>query len=96
MATRLKRPFEEADRGWCGDRKRGAGMGRSSSSTISGKVKLQRVPLRDGGCYDPGGAYWGGPSNLWCAWNDKGEIAYLRAWDRVDAKQKLPGCVFYR
>jgi hypothetical protein len=58
-------------------------------------VHLQRVPLGDGGCYDKGGTYWGGPSNLWCAWNDEGE-AYVRANSRSEAKMQFKDCTFYR
>jgi hypothetical protein len=74
--------------------KYGAPMGRRETANLEGKVHLQRVPLYDG-CYDKGGAYWGGPSNLWCAWNDKG-TQYLRAGSRVEAKTMLPECKFYK
>ncbi len=75
--------------------KYGAPMGRRSDS-LSGKVRLQRVPFVDGD-YDPGGAYWGYvPGNgLWCAWNAEGE-RYLRAPTREAAKAQLPDCSFYR
>lgn len=76
----------------------GAPMGRTSDSpgNIEGaKLHLRRVPLVDGGCYDPGGAYWGAPNNLWCAWNDE-VCFYLRAHTRAEAKQHLEGAHFYR
>lgn len=31
------------------------------------KLHLQRLRLRDGACYDSGGAYWGQPNNMWIA-----------------------------
>jgi hypothetical protein len=34
---------------------------------VSGKLHLQVVPLDSGG-YDPGGAYWGRGSTLFCVW----------------------------
>lgn len=50
--------------------KYGASMGRSEfrehSEDESLKFRLARVPLNAGG-YDPGGAYWGTPSNLYVA-----------------------------
>ena len=44
--------------------KYGAQMGRSN--TAAGKCKLGKVTLYDG-AYDIGGAYWGSPSDLYCA-----------------------------
>lgn len=48
--------------------KYGAPMGRRNIEEIdaefAGKVYLQYVPFVDG-AYDRGGAYWGGPANLW-------------------------------
>ena len=47
---------------------RGAQMGRSDIHALDRdapiKLHLVRVKLYDG-CYDEGGAYWGGPSDLW-------------------------------
>lgn len=72
----------------------GAPMGRTSMPDLSGKVHLARVPIRDG--YDPGGAYWGVGTPLWCAWNDEGAI-YMRAATREAAKAFLgAGFKFYR
>lgn len=48
---------------------------------------LRRVPFVDG-CYDPGGAYWGGPSNLFCAWNHA-RTYWTRAASRDQAKQQI-------
>lgn len=83
--------------------KYGAPMGRYSD-TLSNfeerKVHLRRVPLIDD-CYDQGGAYWGMPSNLWCAWSEETDseyvVTYFRADSRKDAKSQLPEtCKFYR
>lgn len=64
------------------------------------KVRLERLRLVDG-AYDQGGAYWGGPETLWCAWNRAGDVEiYVRADDRETAKAKvrtlLPAAAFYR
>ena len=67
--------------------KYGAPMGRRSDAAMYGKLRLVRVPFVDS-CYDPGGAYWGMPANLYCAWNDEG-THYLRASSREDAKAQL-------
>jgi hypothetical protein len=68
--------------------KYGAPMGRQSSQSLFGKVLLFRVPFEDG-CYDPGGAYWGAPANLYCAWDSEGAVVYLRADSRAQAKAAL-------
>ena len=52
------------------------------------KFHLQKVRFIDG-CYDQGGAYWGGPANLFCAWGeDEGEQVrmFVRASSREQAK----------
>lgn len=52
------------------------------------RLSLRRVPFVDGG-YDQGGAYWGTPADLWCAWGEteteQMEI-FVRANDRDAAK----------
>jgi hypothetical protein len=77
--------------------KYGAPMGRHTE-VINGKAHLQKVPFYDG-CYDKGGAYWGGPADLWCAWNETG-TRYVRAPNRDAAKQAIikanPEVRFYR
>jgi hypothetical protein len=85
-------PFEEKV-----SSKYGAPMGRRSdlSRLTEDKLHLRKVPLDDGG-YDPGRAYWGSPANLWCAWNDEGEVCYVRADDRIWAKVEFPRATFYR
>lgn len=93
---------------------RGAPMGRSDfypqgTRLDAHKLHLRRVPLVDGG-YDQGGAYWGCPASLWCAWNDAGTVLqaidntgtviFVRAGDREAAKacirETLPNARFYR
>jgi hypothetical protein len=71
--------------------KRGAPMGRSNSTTCvppaDQALFLVRVPFQ-GDAYDPGGAYWGLPSNLWCVFSPESAtkggpfeqtVIYLRA-----------------
>jgi len=75
----------------------GAAMGRRDDQ-ISGPVHVVAVPMCDG-CYDSGGAYWGGhgenEARVWCAYNDDG-AAYLRAMTREAAaaafKVTYPAC----
>ncbi len=50
-----------------------------------GRCRLVRVPLVEG-CYDQGGAYWGGPDNLWvCLAEDGAELFFVRGADRAAA-----------
>lgn len=81
---------------------RGAPMGRMSDPVgwfdPEVPVYLDRVPFVDS-CYDQGGAYWGAPANLYCAWvqTDDGYLEhYIRASDRAEAKESLPELKFYR
>lgn len=67
--------------------KYGASMGRDSYGKLSGEVTIKRVPIDTQG-YDPGGAYWGTPSNLWCATCDDG-MQYFRAESREDAQAEV-------
>lgn len=75
----------------------GAPMGRRSSEALTGKLYLRHAPLHDG--YDKGGAYWGWPSNLYCAWNDDC-VYYVRASSREAAKteilQEFSAVTFYK
>ena len=72
----------------------GARMGRRSiiPADYSGeKLHLRRVPLDRGG-YDPGGAYWGHGSPLWCAWGQTATEqmqVFTRAKDRATAKAEI-------
>lgn len=66
------------------------------------KLQLTRVPFVDG-AYDRWGAYWGTPSNLWCAWGDADEVCarvFVRANSRDEAKAfvrtHLKNARFYR
>lgn len=83
--------------GYGGDGERvclGARMGRANvipEDYAGEKLSLRRVPFQNGG-YDPGGAYWGTPADLWCAWgeteSEQLEI-YVRASDRELAKLEI-------
>jgi hypothetical protein len=93
----------------------GASMGRRSHlpshAQLHCKLKLERVPMIEGGAYDRWGAYWGispvGASlyiahGLTDAENGEGEEVqlFLRATSRDKAKAevltKLPNARFYR
>ena len=80
---------------------RGAPMGRGNEKLV-GKCRLQVMVMVDGD-YDQGGAYWGGGrgvARMWVAEDSEGRQAYVRGWDRVDAKNRLlvdnEGITFYR
>ena len=79
----------------------GADMGRRN--WVEGdpeKLHLQKVQFQDA-CYDVGGAYWGGPANLYCAFspddtaNENQIRVFVRAGNRTEAKERvleaLPG-----
>ena len=83
-------------KGWCGDPKRGAAMGRHSyhpeyefPNPISVKLTLRKIPIDSGG-YDPNGTYfgWGAPL-YWYANEEHGIDDMLRALSREDAKQQI-------
>ena len=70
------------------------------------KLCLRRVPF-SGGDYDTGGAYWGAPANLWCAFSTAAfgdslhQIQiFTRAGSRAEARTKittlLPEAKFFR
>jgi len=92
-------------RGWCGDPKRGAALGRgtvhTAASTERVKLRLRRVYLNSGG-YDPLGTYFGQGAPLYWYASDDGRIdAMLRASDgRGGAKMQIrafyPKARFYR
>lgn len=55
------------------------------------KLHLRRVPLDSGG-YDPGGAYWGQGTPLYCAFGETETeqlYAFVRAASRKEAIAKL-------
>lgn len=80
---------ETCRRGWCGDMRRGAAMGRGSYVPHSpvGKAHLIRVRLSSGGYAARGGAYFGhgaplywlyqawgyDPDDAWQVWDDSNE-----------------------
>jgi hypothetical protein len=76
-------------KGWCGDPKRGAAMGRATvkgePTSYDGRLSLRRVRLDNGG-YDPNGTYFGtGVPLYWCS-NEEGTVDFMiRAKDRTDA-----------
>lgn len=92
----------------------GAGMGRRNrfppesdgfKKTDPIKLRLQRLVLTDGRCYDSGGAYWGAGSAkrgwIYCAFSDDNTVqVFLRAVTRHDAKMQvraeLPAATFWR
>lgn len=83
-------------KGWCGDPKRGAALGRADYHAenrfdYAGRFYLSEVKLT--GDYDRLGTYWGGgPGTLplfWCASED-GEVDFcLRAGNRRQAAEKV-------
>jgi len=87
--------YQTPDRGWCGDRTRGASMGRTSDlpKDVTGPLQLRHVPLNSGG-YDPGGAYWGSPDNLYMAEDGEGQVSYLRASSLEAARKEFPKATF--
>lgn len=92
-------------KGWCGDPKRGAAMGRGgiyeASTDCNDKCVLRRVYLDSGG-YDCNGTYFGigEPSLYWCANNDGTIDFVLRAFSRGYAKilvrKRYPNARFYK
>lgn len=64
------------------------------------KLHLQKVRFHDGD-YDAGGAYWGSPADLWCAFSTDASVneytvrVFVRAANRAEAKkavlEELPG-----
>lgn len=75
-------------KGWCGDPKRGAALGRPSDHEpgFAGRLRLRRIVLNDGG-YDANGTYFGIGAPLYWAASDCGAVDYmLRAPDRAAAR----------
>lgn len=84
----------------------GAPMGRRNIREVDPgcavQFHLRRVPFVDS-CYDRGGAYWGGPANLWRAYHcsEEGVVEiFVRARSREEAKEQVKEdymyAVFYR
>lgn len=97
-------------KGWCGDPKRGAAMGRNNrhlsdelAAEFPGKLTLRRIDL-DAGGYDSNGTYFGsGPECLplyWYASDDGAIDCVVRANDRLEAKalalSRYPKARFFR
>jgi len=86
-------------RGWRGDPRRGAALGRVTmhdpeSTEVRGRLTLQRVKMSPCGAYDSNGTYFGvGLPLYWCAYDDGDhEIDFVfRAIDRSDARQHVLG-----
>lgn len=82
------------DAGWCGDRSRGAGMGRPDTRGINnpvGKVRCFRVrPCDSGGDYDDGGAYWGGlgANPLYCFQADGDNGEEFQTFERFSSRSE--------
>jgi hypothetical protein len=72
-------------------------MGRTSdpAKDTTEKLVVRRVPLDSGG-YDPGGAYWGIPNNLFCVIGPEGETFYTRARDKAAVKAMFPKATWGR
>jgi len=92
-------------RGWCGDPKRGAAMGRAMIHDAPRaeplKLRLCHVPLNSGG-YDRLGTYFGlGAPLYWYASDDGRVDAMLRASDgrggaRAKIREFYPNARFFR
>ena len=81
------------------DGSRGAPMGRVTLvANPLARCRLFKVRLDSGG-YDRGGAYWGGPDNLYCIFA-AGMMGFCRAADRDAAKKifkgRYPSIKFFR
>jgi len=71
---------------WKCDTSRGAPMGRTNKP-VTGKCRLQRVPIPDG--YDKGGAYWGLGEPLYVCEDLEGHQFLTRAITRNQAKANI-------
>jgi hypothetical protein len=72
---------------------RGAQMGRSARINGDGPLHLAYVRFVDGD-YDLGGAYWGSPADLYCAWSDdEMTMIFVRASSRAEAKIEVAAYV---
>lgn len=86
----------ESDAYYMGDPSRGAAMGRprgvlKAHEMPQRSIYLNKVKLDRQG-YDSGGAYWGTPNDLYCAYGDTEEgdyCEYVRASSRAEAASKL-------
>jgi len=83
-------------KGWCGDPKRGAALGRfpihlEDKAVFSERLYLTRIRL-DAGGYDKNGTYWGhGRALYWCANKDNTVDFCFRAEGHEGAKAVVLG-----
>lgn len=68
----------------------GAMMGRpdvvpDDAGTVQ-RLRLERVRLYDGACYDKGGAYWGNGQPLYCAWGES-DTEQCQLFIRADSRE---------
>jgi len=92
-------------KGWCGDPKRGAALGRSTwneptEGSFAKPLVLRHVPLDSGG-YDPNGTYFGHGERLYWVASADGAIDYvIRAPNRQAARaavlEEHPKARFFR
>lgn len=81
-------------KGWCGDPKRGAALGRPTISepdgnTFRAPLTLREVKLDSGG-YDCNGTYFGiGAPLYWCASRDGKIDRVFRATGRAEAEARV-------
>lgn len=69
----------------------GAPMGSRNVCDSDGPLHLQRVHFVDY-CYGPDGTYWGGPSDMYCAFDAAGAQEtriYVRAKTRTEARASV-------
>lgn len=88
-------PSTPPDRGYMGDPRRGASLGRASHGTApeASPIHLRRLRLDSQG-YDKGGAYWGIGGELFEAFDDAGtfyETVRIYPRDRTAAFNALGG-----
>lgn len=81
-------------KGWCGDIRRGAAMGRPSihDAPEDEPITLYLLPVRlvDGGCYDVNGTYFGSGDPLFWYADEAGTVDdVLRAKSREDAIEEI-------
>jgi len=93
-ATETSKPdYSSRDpKGWCGDARRGAAMGRGTykgEPDFAGKIYLRRSYLDNGG-YDRNGTYFGhGGPLYWYACEEGSIDGMLRAGTRAEARAKV-------
>lgn len=92
-----------APKGYCGDPRRGAALGRpgfDDGADLSKPITLRHIPLNNGG-YDAQGTYWGHGTRLyWYASADGKMEGTLRASNRDRSKDAIrsayPAARFYQ